>query len=187
MAMRESHACSRGLPIPATDPAWIPSRPVRTRDDLMRHDAQHTVERPVTIRGDRRSHRQARHGNDSSGGRGRRHQIHSQRPEARHLDSRALRFRFAPPDLCTVIGDGSGASISTVEHLLSALAAFGIDNAIIEVDGPEAPIMDGSAAAFVDAVEEAGRSSFPRAGATSRCCGKCGSRTAPHSPNSLPM
>ena len=48
-----------------------------------------------------------------------------------------------------------------MEHLLSALAAFGIDNAIIEVDGPEAPIMDGSAAAFVDAVEEAGLLELP--------------------------
>ena len=45
--------------------------------------------------------------------------------------------------LSTTISNGD-ASVSTVEHLLSALAGLGIDNAIIELDGPEVPIMDGS-------------------------------------------
>jgi UDP-3-O-[3-hydroxymyristoyl] N-acetylglucosamine deacetylase len=48
------------------------------------------------------------------------------------------------------------ASLSTVEHLLSALSAFGIDNALIEVHGPEIPIFDGSARAFVQMIEDAG-------------------------------
>ena len=49
--------------------------------------------------------------------------------------------------LCTVLGDGNGASIATVEHLLAALSGLGVDNALIEIDSPEVPIMDGSAAA----------------------------------------
>lgn len=57
--------------------------------------------------------------------------------------------------LCTTIGR-EGAHISTVEHLLSALAGLGIDNAHIEVSGPEVPVMDGSSAPFVFLVQCAG-------------------------------
>ncbi len=49
------------------------------------------------------------------------------------------------------------ASVSTVEHTLSALVGLQIDNVLIEIDGPEAPIMDGSAIAFVNELEKAGR------------------------------
>ena len=59
-------------------------------------------------------------------------------------------------EFATVLGDASGPLCSTAEHVLAALAGLGIDNAIIEVDGPEVPIMDGSAALFVDAIEQAG-------------------------------
>ena len=58
--------------------------------------------------------------------------------------------------LCTVIGDGNGASIATVEHLLAALRGLGVDNALIEIDSPEVPIMDGSSARFVEAIDEIG-------------------------------
>jgi UDP-3-O-[3-hydroxymyristoyl] N-acetylglucosamine deacetylase len=58
--------------------------------------------------------------------------------------------------LCTVLGDSVGASVATVEHLLAALAGLNIDNALIEIDGPEVPIMDGSAAQFVDAIDAVG-------------------------------
>ena len=58
--------------------------------------------------------------------------------------------------LATVIGDGSGATVATVEHLMSALAGLGVDNAIAEIDGPETPIGDGSAADFVAAIDQAG-------------------------------
>ncbi len=58
--------------------------------------------------------------------------------------------------LCTVIGDDTGASVSTVEHLLAALRGLGVDNCYIEVDSKEVPIMDGSAGPFVDAIDEAG-------------------------------
>ena len=57
--------------------------------------------------------------------------------------------------LCTTVGVGE-AQISTVEHLLSALAGLGIDNAHIEVSGAEVPIMDGSAAPFVFLIQCAG-------------------------------
>ncbi len=59
-------------------------------------------------------------------------------------------------ELCTVLSDSSGASVSTVEHLLAALAGLNVDNVMIEMDGPEAPIMDGSAAAFVAAIDQVG-------------------------------
>jgi UDP-3-O-[3-hydroxymyristoyl] N-acetylglucosamine deacetylase len=59
-------------------------------------------------------------------------------------------------DFATVIGDGQGALCSTVEHLLAALVGLGVDNVIIEVDGNEVPIFDGSAAHFVDAINAAG-------------------------------
>lgn len=58
--------------------------------------------------------------------------------------------------LCTVIGDDTGVSVATVEHLLAALRGLGIDNCYIEVDSKEVPIMDGSSAAFVDAIDEVG-------------------------------
>src|SRR5208283_2834670 len=53
--------------------------------------------------------------------------------------------------LCTSLADpvAPSASVGTVEHLMAALAGLGIDNALIEVDGPEIPILDGSAAPFL--------------------------------------
>jgi len=55
----------------------------------------------------------------------------------------------------TVLGIGSD-TVSTVEHLLAALFAMGVDNALIEVEGPEIPVMDGSSAAFSEAVAKIG-------------------------------
>ena len=57
--------------------------------------------------------------------------------------------------LGTTLGSGT-ARVATVEHLLSALAGTGIDNAWVDLDGPEVPALDGSASAFVLLVEEAG-------------------------------
>ena len=57
--------------------------------------------------------------------------------------------------LATVLGKGD-VRVSTVEHLLAALSAYGVDNLHIDIDGPEVPIMDGSAAPFVSVLEEAG-------------------------------
>src|SRR5271169_2537071 len=57
---------------------------------------------------------------------------------------------------CTTLSDGEGTSVGTVEHLMAALAGAEIDNAVVELDGPEVPIMDGSAAPFVFLIECAG-------------------------------
>src|SRR5947209_7146317 len=59
-------------------------------------------------------------------------------------------------EFATVLGDATGPLCSTAEHVLAALSGLGVDNAIIEIDGPEVPIMDGSAAPFVEAIEQAG-------------------------------
>lgn len=59
-------------------------------------------------------------------------------------------------EFATVLGDANGPLVSTAEHVLAALRGMGIDNATIEVDGPEVPIMDGSAAPFVAAIDQAG-------------------------------
>ncbi len=60
--------------------------------------------------------------------------------------------------LCTVLAspDDAGARVGTVEHVMAALAACGIDNAVIEVDGPEVPVLDGSSAPFVFLIDCAG-------------------------------
>lgn len=59
--------------------------------------------------------------------------------------------------LCTLLENGQGMRLSTVEHLLAALHGLGVDNAVVEVEGPEIPILDGSALPWVEAVDRAGR------------------------------
>jgi len=54
--------------------------------------------------------------------------------------------------LCTLLSNDRGVAVSTVEHLMAALAGCGLHNALIEIDGPEVPILDGSAQPFVDAI-----------------------------------
>ena len=69
-------------------------------------------------------------------------------------------FRIAPElvvdtRLCSAL-EGNGARVATVEHLMSALSGLGIDNLHIDIDGPEVPILDGSAAPFVYLLQSAG-------------------------------
>src|SRR3982750_1644432 len=59
-------------------------------------------------------------------------------------------------EFATVLGDHEGPLVSTAEHVLAALRGMGIDNATIEVDGPEVPIRGGRAAPFVAAIDRAG-------------------------------
>ncbi len=59
-------------------------------------------------------------------------------------------------EFATVLGDQDGPAVSTTEHVLAALHGLGVDNAVVEVDGPEVPIMDGSAAPFVAAIDQVG-------------------------------
>jgi UDP-3-O-[3-hydroxymyristoyl] N-acetylglucosamine deacetylase len=58
--------------------------------------------------------------------------------------------------LSTVLSNGEGIAIGTIEHLMAALAGASVDNAVVELDGPEVPIMDGSAAPFLHLIERAG-------------------------------
>jgi UDP-3-O-[3-hydroxymyristoyl] N-acetylglucosamine deacetylase len=58
--------------------------------------------------------------------------------------------QVTPSQLCTVIRNASGVEVSTIEHIMAALAGCAIHNAVVEIDGPEVPILDGSAVAFVD-------------------------------------
>lgn len=58
--------------------------------------------------------------------------------------------------LCTRLENKTGLQVSTVEHLMAALAGCGIHNALIEIDGPEVPILDGSAAPFVRGILASG-------------------------------
>jgi UDP-3-O-[3-hydroxymyristoyl] N-acetylglucosamine deacetylase len=59
-------------------------------------------------------------------------------------------------ELCTMLAAPTGESVATVEHLLAALSGLGVDNAVVEIDGPEVPVMDGSADLFVDAIDQTG-------------------------------
>jgi UDP-3-O-[3-hydroxymyristoyl] N-acetylglucosamine deacetylase len=59
--------------------------------------------------------------------------------------------------LGTVIGNAAGVTVSTIEHLMAALVMTGIDNAVVEVDGPEMPIMDGSSLPFIQILDRAGK------------------------------
>ena len=69
---------------------------------------------------------------------------------------KALWSSVSSTKLCTTICNAENISVSTIEHLMSALSGMHIDNAIIEIDGPEVPIMDGSASVFVDFIEKTG-------------------------------
>ncbi|MCU0802728.1 MAG: UDP-3-O-acyl-N-acetylglucosamine deacetylase [Rhodobacteraceae bacterium] len=62
---------------------------------------------------------------------------------------RALWDRVTESRLCTIIANDAGSSVSTIEHVMAALAGCGIHNALIEIDGPEVPILDGSSVPFV--------------------------------------
>ncbi len=64
-------------------------------------------------------------------------------------------------EFATVLGDHNGPAVSTTEHVLAALHGLGVDNAVVEVDGPEVPIMDGSAEPFVAAIDQAGIVALP--------------------------
>lgn len=64
-------------------------------------------------------------------------------------------------DLCTVLGDLSSIYIATVEHLMAALRALNVDNVIVEVEGNEVPVMDGSSRPYVEAINRCGTVTQP--------------------------
>ncbi|WP_041527090.1 UDP-3-O-acyl-N-acetylglucosamine deacetylase [Paracoccus aminophilus] len=61
-----------------------------------------------------------------------------------------------PSQLCTLLENEDGVSVSTVEHVMAALAGTGLTNAVVEISGPEVPILDGSSAPFVRGIGDAG-------------------------------
>jgi UDP-3-O-[3-hydroxymyristoyl] N-acetylglucosamine deacetylase len=74
----------------------------------------------------------------------------------RHREIPADMGAVTATEFATVLGDATGPLVSTAEHVLAALSGLGVDNAVVEIDGPEAPIMDGSAAPFVAAIDLVG-------------------------------
>jgi UDP-3-O-[3-hydroxymyristoyl] N-acetylglucosamine deacetylase len=75
--------------------------------------------------------------------------------EGRDTEIPAIWSNVVATELCTVLGR-DGVTVSTVEHLMAALRASGIDNLLVEVDGPEMPILDGCSESFLAAIGDAG-------------------------------
>ena len=65
-------------------------------------------------------------------------------------------FNVSSAVFCTTISNEAGTSVSTIEHLMGALYGLGIDNALVEIDSQEVPILDGSAKVFVEAIVQSG-------------------------------
>ncbi|MBN9272775.1 MAG: UDP-3-O-acyl-N-acetylglucosamine deacetylase, partial [Mesorhizobium sp.] len=74
---------------------------------------------------------------------------------------RALVSEVGATDLCTLLGRPDGAHIATVEHLMATVFGLGIDNLVVEIDGREVPILDGSSMPFVEAIDQAGIEVLP--------------------------
>jgi UDP-3-O-[3-hydroxymyristoyl] N-acetylglucosamine deacetylase len=68
----------------------------------------------------------------------------------------ALVSKVTTTELGTTIANSAGTSVATIEHLMAALFGMGIDNAVVELDGPEVPILDGSSEPFIDMIERTG-------------------------------
>ncbi|MEP7454671.1 UDP-3-O-acyl-N-acetylglucosamine deacetylase [Phyllobacterium sp. SB3] len=69
---------------------------------------------------------------------------------------KALVSEVGATDLSTKLANSAGVTVSTIEHVMAAIAGSGIDNMVLEIDGPEVPIFDGSSSAFLDAFDQAG-------------------------------
>jgi len=80
------------------------------------------------------------------------------RTDVTEVDNQVL---VSPETVCktqlgTVIGNAAGVTVATIEHLMAAFVMLGVDNAVVEVDGPEMPIMDGSSLPFIRVLDRAG-------------------------------
>ncbi len=78
------------------------------------------------------------------------------RSDQDHVEIPAIFRNVSSADLSTVLGQTDRGGVATIEHLMAALAGLGVDNCLVEVDGPEMPILDGSAAPFVAAIDQVG-------------------------------
>jgi UDP-3-O-[3-hydroxymyristoyl] N-acetylglucosamine deacetylase len=76
--------------------------------------------------------------------------------DRREREVRADVHAVIATEFATVLGDAAGPLVSTAEHVLAALRGLGVDNAVVELDGPEVPILDGSAAPIVEAIDQVG-------------------------------
>ncbi|WP_105370342.1 UDP-3-O-acyl-N-acetylglucosamine deacetylase [Neorhizobium huautlense] len=72
------------------------------------------------------------------------------------VEYRAVSSHVGQTDLCTVLGSSPAKWVATIEHVMAALYALGVDNIVVEVDGGEMPIMDGSSLPFIEAIEQVG-------------------------------
>ncbi len=68
----------------------------------------------------------------------------------------ASHLAVSATELCTVVGERETGAVATIEHLMSAFYGLGVDNVLVEIDGVEVPILDGSAGPFVDAIDQVG-------------------------------
>ncbi|MEL6919771.1 MAG: UDP-3-O-acyl-N-acetylglucosamine deacetylase [Pseudomonadota bacterium] len=82
--------------------------------------------------------------------------FHRVMPNGDIVEFRAVADQVGATDLCTILGDPRGLHVATIEHLMAALHAIGIDNVIVQIDNAEVPIMDGSARVFIDAIDRVG-------------------------------
>ena len=110
--------------------------------------------------------------------------FHRRDGEGRSHAIKALVSEVGTTDLSTTLGKRSGATVSTVEHVMAAISGAGIDNLIIEIDAPEVPIVDGTSAAFLVAFDEAG---LVQQTARRRCSNRHASRPVPPGRSSSPM
>ncbi len=77
------------------------------------------------------------------------------------VDIKACSENVVDTRMATVIGN-QGMTVSTIEHFMAAIAAFGIDNLHVDIDGPEVPVLDGSAAPFIREIQQAGTTTLNR-------------------------
>ena len=82
--------------------------------------------------------------------------LRTETADGRDVEIPATWNHVSATDLCTMIGDPKGASVATIEHLMAALRGLGIDDVLVEIDGSEVPVMDGSSDAFIDAIDSVG-------------------------------
>ncbi len=82
--------------------------------------------------------------------------FHRQHANGTVTELRAVASQVGNTDLSTVLGFSPANWVATIEHVMAAIYSLGLDNLIVEVDGPETPVMDGSSAVYIDAIEQAG-------------------------------
>ncbi len=142
----------------------------RRWDWSMKAGRQTTLRDQAVVARHWRSFRAAGHADPASGRSRHRHRVRALPASngSREREIRADVRAVTATEFATVLGDASGPLVSTAEHVLAALRGLGVDNAIVEIDGPEVPIMDGSAAPFVAAIDQAGIVTLRCRGATSR-------------------